>query len=351
MKILFIDMSTKLQTINDLQTQARGGMVSSLFAISDGLSQLGHNTMVISDIKETGETSSGTRWINQDDYDGEEFDYLICNRGVGMGYPNVRAKRRILWTHDLPHNGFIPRPEVMNAYSGVVYMSQYAKKIWHTFYPTLSGPKSFLIPNGVNKELFYPREKDPNYLIYCSAPNRGTDRLALIYAATKTKLDLPIKMRAYTSMAKLHPNEGTDEGYALNYKTCEEAGVKVLDPIPQAQLAEELGRAGAMVLPTIYPEICSNIILQSLASGTPIFTTGNLGSAPEWIRHGKNGMFTQYQPFDYMVYQMEMVRNLVNVLSNPRVHRNMMNKAAQTKGIYTWKQVVNMWNKMLNRLS
>jgi glycosyltransferase involved in cell wall biosynthesis len=349
MKIAFIDMSTKLQTIDDLKTGARGGMVSSLFAVPDCLSELGYETTVISDIKQGGVTLSGTRWIKESEYEGEQFDFLICNRGIGKGYPNVRARRRVLWTHDLPHNGFIPDSQTMNAFSGVVYMSQYAKRIWHKFYPILERPKSFLIPNGVNKDLFYPREKNLDYLLYISNPNRGIERLPLIYEATRTRLRRDIHLRAYSNGNVLHPNEGEDRN-DLNYKSCLEAGIEVMDPIPQAQLAEELGRAAGMVLPTSYPEICSNAVLQSLASGTPVFTTGNLGATCEWVRHGKNGMLTEYQPHDYLIYQMEMVRNLIKVLNNPRVHRKMMMKTAQTRGIYTWKQVAKMWNKMLSRL-
>lgn len=321
-------------------------MVSSLFLVPDGLSNLGHAVTVLSDVKQGGVTQAGSRWIN--DYPDEFFDILICNRGVGNGYPEIRASKRILWTHDLPHNGFISNPKTIRAFSGVVFMSHYAERVWRTFYQTIG--KSWVIPNGVDRELFHSREKDPNYLIYISAPNRGVENLPLIYAATKSKTGLPVRMKAYTSMAKLHPNEGTDDGYALMYKTCEEAGIEVFDPIPQKQLAEELGRAGAMLLPSKYPEICSNAVLQSLASGTPIFTTGNLGSAPEWIHHGKNGMLTQFQPHDYMVYQLEMVRNLVNVLNNPRWHRGMMLKATQTKGIYTWQQITQKWHRMLNQL-
>lgn len=347
MKIMFLDRSTKLDTINDLQTRARGGMVSSLFAVSDGLSVMGHDVTVLSDIKSPGVTQSGTKWEN--DYDGQPYDFLICNRGVGIGYPEIKARRRILWTHDLPHNGFIANPKTANAFAGVVYMSQYAHRVWHTFYPTLDNPKSFIIPNGVNDHLFFPRVKDSDYLIYISNPNRGLERLPLIYEATKTRLGRDIRMRAYSNGAVLHPNEGEDKN-ELKYKSCLDAGIELLDPIPQTELAEELGRAGAMVLPSNYPEICSNAVLQSLASGTPVFTTGGLGATPEWVKHNKNGMLTQFYPHDYMVYQLEMVRNLVNVLSNPRVHRNMVMKAAQTKGIYTWKQVVKLWAKMLGRL-
>lgn len=322
-------------------------MVSSLFRIPDELSKLGHDVTVLSDVKETGITSAGVNWINE--YPDEFFDILICNRGVGSGYPDIAARHRLLWTHDLPHNGFIPNPKTAKAFSGVVFMSRYAERVWRTFYQTID--KSWVIPNGVDRDLFYPRVKDPNYLIYISAPNRGVDKLPLIYAATKSKTGLPLKMRAYTSMARLHPNEGTDDNYNLHFLTCQEAGIEVMDPIPQVQLAEELGRAGAMIMPSTYPEICSNSVLQSLASGTPVFTTGNLGATPEWVQHGKNGMLTQYQSHDYMVYQVEMVRNLVNVISNPRIHRKMMMKAAQTKGIYTWKQVGQQWHRMVSKLS
>lgn len=348
MKIMFIDRSTKLQTIDDLQTRARGGMVSSLFAVSDGLSCLGYSVTVLSDVKQPGMTRFGTKWINEPQ--DQAYDFLICNRGAGAGYPEIRANQRILWTHDLPHNGFIPQPKTINAFASVVYMSHYASRVWHTFYPTLANPKSFIIPNGVNKEMFYPRTKDLDYLIYIANPNRGMERLPLIYEATKTRLDRDIKMRAYSNHAVLHPNEGSDS-HELKYKSCQEAGIELMDPIPQPELAEELGRAGGMILPSNYPEICSNAVLQSLASGTPVFTTGNLGATPEWVRHGVNGMLTQFQPHDYMVYQLEMVRNLVNILNNPRSHRNMIRRAALTKGVLTWKQVASLWNKMIHKLS
>jgi glycosyltransferase involved in cell wall biosynthesis len=348
MKIAFLDMSTKLHTVNDLQTRARGGMVSSLFAVSDGLAGLGHEVMVFSDIRYEGVTLAGTTWINSK-YEGTPFDVLVTNRGVGNGYPEIKARRRILWTHDLPHNGFIREPKTMAAFDATVFMSRYAERVWRTFYKTIG--KSFLIPNGVDRDTFYPREKNPDYLIYISNPNRGFNRLPLIYEATKNRLGRDIKMRAYSNSAVLHPNEGDCPDFSMNYRNCQDVGIEVFDPVPQRDLSEELGRAGAMVLPTMYPEICSNAVLQSLACGTPIFTTGGLGSALEWISHGKNGMLTKYMPHDYMVYQVEMVRNLIDVLSNPRAHRKMMANAAQTKGIITWKQVVKLWSEMLARLS
>jgi glycosyltransferase involved in cell wall biosynthesis len=142
----------------------------------------------------------------------------------------------------------------------------------------------------------------------------------------------------------LHPNEGEDRN-GLAYKSCEDAGIEVMDPVPQGELARELGRAGLMILPTDYPEICSNAVLQSLACGTPIVTTGRLGATPEWVS-SKNGRLTKFRPQDYMVYQVEMVRGAVEILENERLHRKLIHNAPKTKGLLTWQQVADKWNRM-----
>lgn len=344
MRICFIDRSTKLDTVNDLEIRARGGMVTSLFRVSDYLSNQGHDVYVLSDILWEGSTRSGTEWINE--YSGMSFDFLIMNRGIGSGYSDIKAKHRILWTHDLPHAGFIPEPKTIKAFSATVFMSQYSERIWRYYYKDIG--KSFYIPNGVGKNVFYPRTKEPEYLIYASAPNRGLRRLPLIFDAIASRVKQPVKMVAFSNLEKLHPNEAGSD-LAETYSEVRESSVKLMDPIPQPQLADELGRAGLMILPTDYPEICSNIILQSLASGTPVITTGNLGSAGEWIKHGKNGMLTEWQPHDYMAYTLNMVRNAVTVLEDTNLHQKLIKNAANTK-IHTWDEIGEKWERMLTRL-
>jgi len=240
----------------------------------------------------------------------------------------------------------------MGAFDATVFMSRYAERVWRTFYRTIG--KSFQIPNGIDQTVFYPDDyKDLDYLIYASAPNRGLKRLPLLFEAIQSRTRQSVHMTAFSNLAAQHPNEcreGNDDGFQEVYKTVEESAVTLRKPIPQHELAGELGKAGLMILPTDYPEICSNIVLQSLASGTPIITTGYLGSACEWIKHGKNGMLTTYHPVDYMVYQLEIVRNAVQVLNDEKLHRKMMRNAANTN-ILTWEEVATAWNKMLRRLS
>jgi glycosyltransferase involved in cell wall biosynthesis len=353
--VLFIDTSTKLDTVTDLETRARGGMINSLITLSGLLSDMGHSVTVASDIKKGGKTLDGVWWpVSTCDLTGYSWDVMICNRGIGDGFPHIRAKRRVLWTHDLPHNGFIEFPKMMQAFAATIFMSRYAESVWRTFYRTIG--RSFQIPNGVDKSTFYPRpEKDYNYLIYASAPNRGLKRLPLILDAIRTRLTQNVYMRAFSNLAILHPNEvdskdnGNGDGFEMEYQSIRESAVELHDPLPKYKIAQEIGRAGAMIIPTDYPEICSNIILQSLASGTPVITTGNLGSAAEWITHGRNGMLTQFHPVDYMVYQVEMVRNAVEILSDRGQHLRMVKKTSNTR-IHSWEEIASKWDRMLKRI-
>lgn len=347
MNLCFLDRSTNLDTVDDLETRARGGMVSSLFQVTDYLARRGHDVTVLSDIKQYGRTSAGVNWVN-DVSITEHFDWLICNRGIADGYPDIRAKKRALWTHDLPHAGFVPDRRTLKAIDRMVFMSRYAERLWRTFYPDIG--RSVRIPNGVDRELFKPSEKDWDYLIYASAPNRGLKRLPLIFDALRQRLpDRHLKMRVYSNLEVLHPGEVRDDkqdGYALDYKALNEVGITRFDPVPQLQLARELGRAGLMILPTDYPEICGNIILQSLACSTPVVTTGGIGSAPEWIRHNYNGWFTQFQPVDYMVHSVEIIRGAEGILKDRNRHVA-MSKAAEMTPLLSWADVGRRWNRFL----
>ena len=315
-------------------------MVSSLFQVTDYLASQGHEVSVLSDIQTHGLTKAGVNWIEEPT---GRYDALVANRGVGDGFSRIDAKVRILWTHDLPHSGFIPEPKTAHAFSCVVFMSHYAERVWRAFYKTIG--KSVIIPNGVDKELFLPLDKSPGYLIYASAPNRGLDKLPLIMDAINARVKQPVRCKAYSKLSVLHPNEGTDK---FDYKTIEESEIQLSDPLPQGAFSYLLGRAKLMLLPSGYPEICSNVVLQSLACGTPIITTGNLGATPEWVRHRYNGMLTTYQPHDYMIHTVEMVRNAVEVLEDDELHASLVRGALKTK-VLTWQEVGKKWEKLLNR--
>jgi len=228
-------------------------------------------------------------------------------------------------------------------------MSQYARDVWTEFFPTIK--KYTIIPNGVDRGLFYPREKNHDYIIFGSVPNRGLGYLDLILAALRKRGRKSLFLKAFSNAEMLHPNEDTTHEIPmfgpLDFKG--EKNLSVLDPLPQYKWAREVGRASLMIMPTSYPEICSNTILQSLASGTPVVTTGNLGSVGEWVRSGKNGFLTKYLPNDYMVYIIELVRGAKRILENRKLHDKMIRNATRTRNILSWAQVADKWDHMIGR--
>ena len=346
MKILFVDHTPKLSSIDELERKARGGMVSSLFHVTNGLARRGYEVAVWSTLD--AKTPDGVRWTTEPE---DDADVIVFNRGMDDAKPELGSGHRILWAHDLPHIGFCPDPRHMRSLTCLVSMSQYADRVWRRLFDYPG--RSVIIPNGVDKDLFKPGPKTQQYMIYASAPNRGLWRLPLIFDAVRNRHKGKIWMSAYTNMRTLHPSEikETEDNYELDYSTCEEVGIRRLDPIPQHELAGELGRAGMMVLPTNYPEICSNIVLQSLACGTPVITTGLIGSTGEWLKHRKNAMLTEYAPRDYMVYQKEIIMALLEVLGSTRLWKRMQRGALRTAKtqILSWDGVVDRWENMVNR--
>ena len=346
MRVLFVDHSTRLKSIRDLETRARGGMISSLIEVTNYLAAAGHTVEVWTDIEEEWSTTdAGAWWVSEPQ---EGYDVIVFNRGMANGLPAIEATARVLWTHDLPHAGFIPEPRHAKALDCTVFMSRFGEQIWRDSYRDIG--RGVIIPHGVDKALFRPREKDLGLAVYASAPNRGLRRVPLISDAIAARIDKPFETIAFSDW-NMHPGEvHEDEPDDMPYEHSE---TFTLSPtVPQGKLASTLGRAGLLFLPSGYPEICSNTVLQALACGTPVVTTGpSMASATtEWIKDGKNGVLTRWTPAQYMIYTVEIVRRTVEVLSQEVRHRQMCERAAATT-VMSWQQVGQMWEKLLTGLA
>lgn len=347
MNLLFIDLTTNLDSVSDLESRARGGMVSSLHILPNALQSLGHRCLVMSDVKQPGKTKTGVLWIN----DIEEivkvgWDFLILNRQIyGDGFPEIKARHRILWTHDMVHGGWIPDPDRATMLSAVVFMSNYSERTWRSYYKKIG--RSAIIPNGVDKQLFRPqKERDLNHMIYFSAPNRGLEHLPVILDTVRDATGRDIKCTAFSKMSTLHPQEG-DDRYQKIYDAVKLSDVDLREPVPQAELAKWVSAAGLMVKPNDYAETCSNSTLQALASGTPVVTSP-VGADKEWVKNRWNGYVTFNSLNDGPVFILETCRAIVDIMQNG--HERLIDNAPKTENLYSWEEIGHQWNKMLNRV-
>ncbi len=349
MKILFIDLTTGLDSFRDLETQGRGGMVTSLLTLPNALCKLNSECYVLSDARQGGRTIDGCTWLIKEDMGWiieQKWDFLILNRQMyGEGFPEIRAKHKLLWVHDMVHGGWVTNPPVLKMLSGTVFMSKYSEETWRTYYQDLPR-KSFLIPNGIDKNLFYPEEKDFAVMIYFSAPNRGLTYLPIILNTVQEALGKRMLLLAFSNMGKMHPAEDDDK-FKDVYEEVRSAGIDLRDPVPQSELAKFVRKSCLMLKPNDYMETCSNSTLQSLAAGTPVITSP-IGSDVEWVMHGANGLLTEHTLQDGPLFILEFCRLVVNVLKDRAVHERLIRKAPQTDRLYTWEEIGSKWNKMLN---
>ena len=334
-------------SVRDLLRGPRGGRVSSLLTVTNFLADSGSTVHVLANVEHQEHTDAGVLWSASPE---SHYDVVVFNRGIGDGLPDLDIKRRVLWVHDLPHSGFIPEPRMVRALDCIVHMSDYSRWVWTKFYKHAAETKSVRIPNGVDPNLFHPLNAATKsaVCIYASAPNRGLERLPFIWESIDSRRS-GFRCKAYSNLKALHPGEHEPSGELEWFKSCKDAGIERLDPIPQHDLAQELRKASLMLLPTDYPEICSNAVLQSLACGTPVITTGGIGATPEWVRHRKSGLLTETKPHDYMAYQVEFVRNAVSVLEDGRLHRKLVRGAASTY-IHDWDEIGTKWLRLLKKL-
>jgi glycosyltransferase involved in cell wall biosynthesis len=341
-KLLFADPSQRLGNIHELDHSGRGGMLASLFRVSDYLASRGHTVHVLANITQPGVTPAGADWRVDPD---PPYDVLIGNRGMGYTDLDLPVKARILWTHDLPHHGFGPNPQAFRAVH-VVFMSRFASRIWRAFFPAIR--RWSIIPNGVDRTLFYPGQHDPMMLLYCSAPDRGLDRLPGLHEALQAKLGPSVQMVAYSNLKKQHPGEVREtDPYETVYEAVDASTVERHDPIPQAKLAQVMRTAGVLLMPTACPEICSNNILQALASGLPVIST-DIGSAGEWIRDGRNGALIPWTPQDGVIYSLSFLRRLLAMMTARQYHR--MSARAANTSIWSWDDVGRAWEKLCYRI-
>jgi glycosyltransferase involved in cell wall biosynthesis len=206
-----------------------------------------------------------------------------------------------------------------------------------------------MIPNGVDRSRFYPGAHDRLTLLYCSAPNRGLKRLPLILDALRRRVSPAVRCLAFSNLQQQHPAEILDEDpFTAVYQSVAESSVELRNPVPQTELAEVMRTAGVLIMPSDYPEICSNNVLQALASGLPVITT-RMGSAEEWVKSGRNGHLIDWWPQHGMIYDVEFVRRLMATISSEKTYQWMSKKAYQTP-LWTWPDVGRAWERLCSQL-
>jgi glycosyltransferase involved in cell wall biosynthesis len=164
-----------------------GGSEIAIVELSKRFARRGYDVSVFSDPLLGGPTASdGVRWRGNED-PAEEFDLLIAWRGLDR-LEQGRAKRRILWLHDIPVEFSTPKRLSMIDVVAV-------NSMWHAdvVRPHLPGKRIEILGAGLDPSRFAPEKwphrtpRNMRSCIWASSWDRGLDFMLEIWPRLRVK--------------------------------------------------------------------------------------------------------------------------------------------------------------------
>lgn len=346
MKVLFIDGTAGFSPTRK-DTKPTGGILSSLTILPQLLAAKGHEVLVKSVFNEHCLINDVTYLSLTDEV--KQCDVVVFNRNVISNPIIDQAKsagaKIIWWLHDVVDHRYLI-DDAFKRVDGIVALSQYCQKTYANYFE-IEKKKFAVIPNGVDKSVFYPGDyskRNPGLMIYASAPIKGMKPLGYL-AENFKRLNPTNEVRMYASQT-LH-DKNDDALIKYQFSRAKESGVTILDPLPQNELAKVMREAWLLLMPNSYPEICSNLLLQARASGLPVIASPT-GSIPEFLRNGEHGRITKSGPCDLYYWWKEFAFEALTLTVDKDKHKQMSQSAPI--GVDSWETIATQWELYLESL-
>lgn len=346
MKVVFIDGTPGFSPVRK-DGKATGGILSSLTILPKLLAAKGHEVLVKS-IHNTNEKIDGVQYLTLVD-EVTTADIVVFNRNViskeVVAQAHAAGAKVIWWLHDVVDHRYLI-DDAFNDVDGIVALSQYCRRTYSSYFG-IHPNKFAVIPNGVDKSVFYPGDyskRNPHLMIYASAPIKGMKPLGFL-ASNFKRLDPQGEVRMYASQS-LH-DKNDDALIRFQFDQLKQQGVHIVAPIPQDQLAEVMREAWLLLMPNSYPEICSNLLLQARASGLPVITSP-IGSAHEFLRTNDHGIITKSNPCDLYYWWKEFAEAALLLTQDKERHKRYSESCPI--GVDSWETIAAQWEMYMSSL-
>lgn len=346
MKILFV-CGTPNHDPLQRTTRPTGGILNSLTLIPEYLASKGHEVYVNSTY-EKDEVVNGVHYVKTGKAIGR-WDVAVFNRNIlpkdFVNYCHEIGSKVVWWLHDIVQTTYL-KDDAFKQVDKVIALSSYCRDTYSDFYSL--NPNIFsVIPNGVDKTLFYPGTAPRNKLMVMSASAlvKGFMPIPTVFENLKRHL-LDIDFRIYSSQT-LHGLQNNKEQQAF-LDSMDREGAHVYSPVSQEVLGSLLRQARCLLMPNSYPEICSNLLLQAQACGCPVVTS-DIGANPEFIENGVTGVYTtKYKPHDLFSWIVEYTNLVLDVCLNEKYNETL--SANAPRDVKSWEEIGGMWEHELNNL-
>jgi glycosyltransferase involved in cell wall biosynthesis len=351
---------------DSLTKHSLGGSETAFLCAARELAARGHSVRVWVNTDRPG-TYDGVEYVPLQMFDQSvatmTFDVLIASRWPEQLAGANRAHLRILWLHDTLQD----KQRLMGASwqtDEVWLLSDFHIKNYcgkpgdepgedNPQVPELR-PHIWKTNNGVDLPLVQAniRPKVKGKVIYTSRPERGLHYLmGMVPELVKRVPEFKLYYANYSLEGMQLPQHVID---CVN--ACNDMAKRFPDRIiplghlTKERLYQEISSSELMLYPTDFPEISCITAMEAQACGTPIVSTDDFALS-ETVNNHKSGLLIKGTPSD-PAYLEQFIAKTARLLQNEYTLKRYSEEGPKTvveRG-YTWKQVVETWEKRFYEL-
>lgn len=303
-----------------IQKTGIGGSELMCASLAAELAKLGHTVRVYNSCGSEG-IYNGVHYIDYRKFKNLKCDILIVSRQACFldDQFKIDAKAKFLWVHDLLPQGLTSK--LLLRADRILALSQFHKNFILSNYKHIDPDKIIVTRNGIELSLFDTDQvtKNPYKAICFSSPDRYLPVLLKIWprirqAVPQAELTVAYGFKNWEFAAQ------QDEGQKALIQSLKETlaqgdkhGIKFVDRINQAQLAQELLSAGVWTYSNHFWETSCISLMQAMAAGVRPICSRN-GALPETGL----GLVTLIDgDWSTDLYQEEFIQKVIEAMTQP----------------------------------
>lgn len=372
MKIAFVDLTDIRYRLDALESAPLGGSQSAMLLVAEALARAGARVYVIGMHLEHGATWRGVTGLDVRKASRGAFEpldalisvnWVVQPATLARMFP-ARRPRVIHWHKNdalADYGAKFADPAFHAHIDRFVFCSFFQANSFLSLYG-LPAAASTVIPNPVvaaYQGLFAPGEpvlaaKDPDLLVYASAPNRGLEGLLKIVYPELRRARPGLRLEAYSGFYLEQGIEYAYKGTSLtgHYESLVQLaqrtpGVTCHPGVPKAVLAQRMRRAAMLCYPTVFRETSCHVALEAMAAGCIVSST-TIGALPETTAGYARLTPATQEAFDPMQFARNTLAALEERDRDPQgCERRLQRQIAHVARNHSPQTVAALWQRLL----
>jgi len=321
-----------------------GGSEEAVIYLSKEFVKLGYAVTVYNSCQGLEGKYDGVEYLDVKKFNiKDNFNIFISWRGNVFKNGIVKARKKIVWLHDVPINGMFKKGED-RTFDKILVLSEYHKSLLPEH---INKNKVFVTTNGINIEDFKSNgiKRNPKRIIYTSSYDRGVEHLLKIWPEIKeqspeAELHLFYGWNTYDAMVKQGvrgEKEKADLVALMNQEGVFEHG-----RVGHKELINEFKQSGIYAYPSHFTEISCISAMKAQACGCVPITT-DLAALKETV---KSGIKIQGSASDQKTLEA-FKASLIDILNNTERQEALRNEVLSVSCDFSWHRVAKEWSEKL----